>query len=75
MSTKNKKEYSDTEKQDAKKEIKGASQRFDRKRRDTVQIRISRKWHRWIRDSELFEGETMSSSLDYICKYYFSRNE
>jgi len=78
MSTKLRKVYN---KKDIKKAVEDNNlflkgiRKIDNRKRRTVQIRISRDWHKKIKESDWFENQTLSSSIDRICKFYFKYHE
>lgn len=77
MSTKLKKLYNKQDYKDAVENQNNVSKEFnkiEKRKRKTVQIRISKEWHKKIKDFEWFENITLSSSLDKICKYYFKHH-
>lgn len=74
MSTNKKKLYSKEDIRQAQKELKRTEKYFTRNttRRNTVQIRISRKWHQKIKEVADSEKIMLSFLLDEICKRFFA---
>jgi len=73
MSTNRKKLYSASEIALAQKYIIKNNRYFTRKtaKRNTVQVRISDKWHNKIKEVSKSEDIMMSFLLDKICAYFF----
>jgi len=44
-------------------------------KRETKQVRLSKKYHKELRIEAFNAGITMSSFLDLIIEFYFSNNE
>lgn len=74
MSTNKKKLYTSADIEQAKAESEAVKKYFARKceRRKTVQVRISKKWHKQLKEFSESEKTVMSFLLDEICKHFFS---
>lgn len=74
MSTKKKKLYTSADIEQAKADNKLVKKYFARKseRRKTVQVRVSDKWHKKLKELAKSEKAIMSFLLDEICKHFFS---
>lgn len=74
MSTKKKKLYTSADIEQAKADNKAVKKYFARKceRRKTVQVRVSDKWHKKLKELAKSEKAIMSFLLDEICKHFFS---
>ena len=74
MSTNNKQFYSAKDIELARIDNEAVKRCFARKseRRKTVQVRISRKWHKKLKEFSHSEKTIMSFLLDEICKHFFS---
>lgn len=74
MSTKKKKLYTSADIEQAKADNKLVKEYFARKseRRKTVQVRVSDKWHKKLKELAKSEKAIMSFLLDEICKHFFS---
>ena len=73
MSTKIKKLYSSADIQDARKDSEKVATHFTRRsaRRQTVQVRVSKKWHTELRNLAKSEKLVMSFLLDELCRHFF----
>jgi hypothetical protein len=76
MSTKSKKLYSKGDIVTAKEKLKDRNKSFSHKmkRRKTVQVRISDKWHQKLKEVGRTEKVRLSYLLDRICEFYFKHN-
>jgi len=74
MSTKKKKLYTSADIEKAKADNKVVQKYFARKceKRKTVQVRVSDKWHKKLKELAKSEKAIMSFLLDEICKHFFS---
>lgn len=74
MSTKHKKFYTSADIEQAKSENDAVKRYFARKseRRKTMQVRISEKWHKKLKEFSRSEKTVMSFLLDEICKHFFT---
>ena len=74
MSTKKQPLYTSMDIENAKAESKAVRRHFARKseRRKTMQVRISDKWHKKLKEFSKSEKTVMSFLLDEICKHFFS---
>ena len=73
MSTKIKKLYSIADVEDAKVTNESVRKYYSRQseKRHTVQIRISKKWHRKLKELAREENMIMSFLIDKICEHFF----
>lgn len=74
MSTNKKKLYTSADIELAKADNEAVKKYFARRgeRRKTMQVRVSEKWHRRLKDFSKSEKTIMSFLLDEICKHFFS---
>jgi hypothetical protein len=74
MSTKHKKLYTSADIELAKADNEAVKKYFARKgeRRKTIQVRVSSKWHKKLKELSKAEKTIMSFLLDEICKHFFS---
>ncbi len=74
MSTKKKKLYTSADIELAKADGEAVKKYFARRaeKRETVQVRVSRKWHKRLKDFAKSEKMLISFLLDEICKHFFS---
>ena len=73
MSTKIKKLYSKADVEDAKVTNETVRKYYSRKgeKRQTVQIRISKNWHRKLKELAKEEKMVLSFLIDKICEHFF----
>lgn len=73
MSTK-KKLYTSADIEQARADNNAVKRYFARKaeRRKTVQVRLSTKWHKKLKEFSKSEKTVMSFLLDEICKHFFT---
>lgn len=77
MSTKRKKLYNKEDIRSAQEELKKVDKYFTKRtnKRKTVQIRISEKWHKKIKEIAGPEKIMLSFFLDRICEHFFKNYE
>ncbi len=77
MSTNRKKLYNKEDIRFAQEESKRVEKYFtsNTSRRETVQIRISKKWHQKIKDVAGPEKIMLSFFLDRVCQHFFRNYE
>ena len=73
MSTKRKKLYTKQAEREARAELKSNSVRLVRKERRTKQIRIHIDWYKRVSAYSKDRKQTMSKTLDEVCKNFFGR--
>ncbi len=73
MSTSKRKLYTSADIELAKVDNKAVKKYFARKgeRRKTIQVRVSDKWHKKLKELAKSEKAIMSFLLDEICKHFF----
>lgn len=76
MSTNRKKLYFNSDIKISERELKRALKLFTRKTegRKTIQVRVSEKWYRKLKEVAESEDVMLSFMLDHICKHYFENN-
>ncbi len=76
MSTNRKKLYFNSDIKISERELKKALRLFTRKTegRKTIQVRVSEKWYRKLKEVAESEDVMLSFMLDHICKHYFENN-
>ena len=76
MSTKIKKLYSSQDIKQAQSDLIKVERYFTRntKKRKTVQVRISEKWHKKLKEVAIDENILLSFMLDEICKQFFKNH-
>jgi hypothetical protein len=57
-----------------KNELKKSQKQFRETKRDTVQVRISRKYHEGMKKHKKEYGKTMSHWVDDACKWYLNNH-
>lgn len=77
MSTNRIKLYNKEDIRSAQKEMKRVERYFTRKtsKRETVQVRVSKKWHQKIKTIAESEEIMLSFFLDRICEHFFKHYE
>ena len=77
MSTKRKKLYNKEDILSSQKDLKEVEGYFTKRtsKRKTVQVRISEKWHRKIKEEAGPKKIMLSFFMDKICEYFFNRYE
>ncbi len=76
MSTNRNKLYFNSDIKISERELKKALKLFTRKTvgRKTIQIRVSEKWYRKLKEVAESEDVMLSFMLDHICEHYFKHN-
>ena len=73
MSTRKRKFYTAMDVELARADNEAVKKYFARKeRRKTMQVRVSEKWHKRLKEFSRSEQMIMSFLLDEICKHFFS---